>query len=60
MAVSRLTFRKTLAGTGLAVSLLLYTNRQRKQHASVRAHLEKGLGWQWVDPFLSSCAQKAA
>jgi len=29
MIVSGLTFTKTLSGTGLAVSLLLYTNRLR-------------------------------
>jgi len=35
----------TLAGTGWAISLLLYTNKPRKMYGHVRTHLEKDLGW---------------
>ena len=43
MAMPGLTLRKTLAGTGWAISLLIYTNRLRKQHDRVWVHLRKTL-----------------
>ena len=57
MAVSRLTCRKTLAGTGLAIFLLLYTNRPRDSMTESGLTFRKtlaGIG----GLILSSCIHK--
>lgn len=55
MAVSRLSFRNTLIGTRLAASLLLCTNRPRKQSSQGPQFLEAFSQEQLLAKSLQAC-----